>query len=81
VTTDPALLVSLASTGTVTIALVAAAGLKAWEGWLEIKRLEAERGERGRRVAPRAPTSTRFELADLRERIRRLEAIANGSEL
>ena len=34
---------------------------------------------RGRRRAP-SPAAARLELADLRDRVRRLEAIANGVE-
>ena len=77
--TDPALLLTLASTGTLAIGVMAVAALKGWQGWLEIRRIEVDRG-RGR-TAPRSSTSTRMELADMRERIHRLEAIANGSEL
>ena len=43
--------------------------LKGWHGWLELKRLEL--GGKGR-----APAADRIELADLKERVRKLEAIA-----
>lgn len=54
------------------------AGLKAWNGWLELKKMELAQtlGERGVR-----PAGGRIELADLRERVRKLEAIAAGIEL
>ena len=70
---DPALLVALGSTGTLAIGATAAAALKGWRGWLELRRLELERGA-GRRAGSRP------DLAELRARVRRLEAIANGSE-
>lgn len=70
------LTVSLAAlTGT---AMLTGAALTGWRGWLQLKRVEIER---------RAPagggagTGARIELADLRERIRKLEAIAAGVEL
>jgi hypothetical protein len=48
------------------------AALHAWRGWLDLKRLEIE--QRGGTSAPAA----RIEIADLRERVRKLEAIAAG---
>jgi hypothetical protein len=64
------IIVGLAATGW--------AGLKAWNGWLELKRFELthEAGDRGL-----PPASGRIEIADLRERVRKLEAIAAGIEL
>jgi hypothetical protein len=54
------------------------AGLKAWSGWLELKRLELVQAA-GDRTLP--PASGRIELADLRERVRKLEAIAAGIDI
>ena len=55
------------------LAILIMAGLKGWQGWLELKRLEvtgaqANRGHGG--------AAERIEVADLRERIRKLESIA-----
>ncbi len=80
---------------TVTIALsvlagllvVAAALLHAWQGWLALKRSELDRGiprrDGGTRDPDRIPPegAARIEIADLKERIRKLEAIANGVDL
>jgi hypothetical protein len=54
------------------------AGLRAWNGWLELKKLELTHslGDRGL-----PPAGGRIELADIRERVRKLEAIAAGIEL
>ena len=54
------------------------AGLKAWNGWLELKRYELSHlaGDRGL-----PPAGNRIEIADLKERIRKLEAIAAGIDL
>ena len=54
------------------------AGLKAWNGWLELKRFELthEAAERGL-----PPATGRIEMADLRERVRKLEAIAAGIDI
>ncbi len=54
------------------------AGLRAWNGWLDLKRLELTQNcaERGL-----PPASGRIEIADLRERVRKLEAIAAGIDI
>jgi hypothetical protein len=75
---DSTSLVALSGSGLVATVLASAAGLKGWSDWLELRRLELA----GRRVgAPRTASGARIELADLRERVRRLEAIANGAQL
>ena len=54
------------------------AGLRAWNGWLELKKMELTQiaGDRGL-----PPASGRIEMADLKERIRKLEAIAAGIDI
>jgi hypothetical protein len=54
------------------------AGLKAWNGWLELKRFELTHDAADRTLPP---ASGRIEMADLRERVRKLEAIAAGIDL
>jgi hypothetical protein len=68
---DPASLLALSGTGLLAVGLASAALLKAWSGWLELRRLDL-----GRRV----PSRPGRELGELRARVRRLEAIANGAE-
>jgi hypothetical protein len=70
---DAAMLMTMASAGIVGLAIVSAAMLRGWAGWLEIRRLELE----GRDTARPSPAA-RIELTDLRARVRKLEAIANG---
>jgi hypothetical protein len=69
--TDAASLLAFASAGTLALGVTAVATLKAWHEWLELRRLQLEK---------RKPTvaSRGNELANLRERVKRLEAIANG---
>lgn len=55
-------------------ALAVFGGLKAFTGWLDLKRAELD----GRMDFELAPTEGRIEIADLRERVRKLEAIAAG---
>jgi len=54
------------------------AGLKAWNGWLELKRFELSQATGDRNLPP---ATGRIEIADLRERVRKLEAIAAGIDL
>lgn len=58
--------------------LACVAGLKGWQAWLDFKRLElaSNVGEQGL-----PPASGRIELADLKERVRKLEAIAAGIDI
>jgi len=65
-------------------AMVCATGLRAWRGWLDLKRLELQqgRGASGGAGGEAADdTGARIELAAVKERLRRLEAIASGVEL
>lgn len=81
---EPTLVIAL--TSLVGICVVAFALLRAWQGWLELRRQEIERRsdtsqhpaeiEGGASVG-----AARIELCDLKERIKKLEAIASGVEL
>jgi hypothetical protein len=60
------------------IGLACVAGLKGWQAWLDYKRLElaSQTGDHGL-----PPATGRIELADLKERVRKLEAIAAGIDI
>jgi hypothetical protein len=56
--------------------------LKGWRDWLELKKMElAQHGGPRTDQAVASPAGGRIELADLRERVRKLEAIAAGIDL
>jgi hypothetical protein len=57
------------------LALMLGAALRGWQGWLELKRLELAGGAGARRSGASGPAE-RIELADLKERIRKLESLA-----
>lgn len=64
--------------------VIAAALLRGWQGWLDLKRQELDRSATPAAAAQDEGSSfggARIELADLKERIRKLEAIASGVEL
>ncbi|HMO69439.1 MAG TPA: hypothetical protein PKD92_07545 [Novosphingobium sp.] len=73
----PGDLLTLALCALAALALVLLAALRGWQGWLALRHREIDL-----RAAPDAQApgeaAWRIELADLRERVRRLEAIAAG---
>lgn len=72
---------SMALSSLAALGIVAVAALHGWRGWLDLKRAELERGGVLSEPAIRLPSAERIEMADLRERIRKLEAIAAGVDL
>jgi hypothetical protein len=79
--TDPDALLALTASLLIGLVILSVASLRAWRGWLELKRLEIA-ARRSETMPPSPTTSTgRIELADLRERVRKLEAIAAGIDL
>jgi hypothetical protein len=60
--------------------ILSAAGLWAWRGWLNLRRLELARSE-PEDAAGKEDVGVRIELAAVRERLKKLEAIASGVEL
>ncbi|EPR18720.1 hypothetical protein M527_11170 [Sphingobium indicum IP26] len=75
---DPLITLTLAVAALTGLAIVAVTALRGWNGWLDLKRAELARGSDD--AAPPS-TATRIEVADLKERIRKLEAIAAGVDL
>jgi len=66
------------------IGILAHAGLKGWNGWLAFKRAELEMTCHAQATASSGgavTAATRIDVADLKERIRKLEAIAAGIDV
>ncbi|WP_448665109.1 hypothetical protein ACG3SL_10170 [Sphingomonas sp. CJ20] len=66
--------------------MVTAAGLSGWRGWLALKHQELAGRTAAGPSADQTPAgipsaASRIEVADLKERIRKLEAIAAGVDL
>ena len=73
---------TLGVTAILVAAILCGAALSAWRGWLDLKRLELGRkGEADPAAEPERDTGALIELAAVKERLRRLEAIASGVEL
>lgn len=75
---DPLFYLTMATAGLAGLTIIAVASLRGWNGWLDLKR--AELGRRSEEAAPPS-AAARIEVADLKERIRKLEAIAAGVDL
>lgn len=71
----------IAATSLLGLGMVAAALLRGWEGWLALKRRELEAVAASQDDLDSPRSAAPIALADLRERIRKLEAIANGMDL
>lgn len=61
-------------------AIVSYAALRGWRGWLDLKRYEIA-ADRSTPASPDPTPGVRIEMADIKERLRRLEAIATGVDL
>ena len=70
---EPLTMMAMASFGLIGLGIVIAAMLKGWQGWLDLKRLELTGGP-GHKAHGGA--GEMIEMADLKERIRKLESIA-----
>ncbi len=75
---DPTSIGLLSATVLAALGTASWAALKGWQGWLELKRFELTHGSADKALPP---ATGRIEIADLRERVRKLEAIAAGIDI
>lgn len=83
-TNDVNLYITLAASSLAGLGMVTAAGLSGWRSWLSLKREELHGQQAMNAPASNggAPSAaSRIEIADLKERLRKLEAIAAGVDL
>jgi hypothetical protein len=72
----------IAASALVGLVVLAATALKGWQGWLALKDRELQVCRPAREIEGGAGEgAARIEIADLKERIRKLEAIASGVDL
>jgi hypothetical protein len=77
---EPTVYLQMGMVGLAGIGIVTAGALRGWRGWLDLKRLELQ-SRKSDDLMPSTNTTSRIEIADLKERIRKLEAIAAGVDL
>ncbi len=77
--TDPNIYVTMATASLAGLAMITTAGLSGWRSWLALKHSQLDRGQQTDTPLPNA--GARIEIADLKERIKKLEAIAAGVDL
>lgn len=65
------------------LGIVTLAALRGWQGWLAFKTRELDKpfDRHNRDCTDKPSPAARIELADLKERVRQLEAIASGVDL
>lgn len=78
---EPTLVIAIAAL--IGLMVVVAALLSGWQGWLALKRreLDALAASHSHHPGGSPLGAARIELSDLKERIRKLEAIASGVDL
>lgn len=69
---DPMTTMTVAGAALSGLGIATFAALRGWQGWLEIRKMELAGPSR----EPRSPAGDMIEVADLKERVRKLEAIA-----
>ncbi len=77
---DPLFWLTISGAGLLGLVILAWAALSGWRGWLELERMKLDR-VRPDATSGGASPAARIELADLKERVRKLEAIAAGVDL
>lgn len=80
---DPVFYLTMAAASLAGLAMLTTATLAGWRGWLQLQQLQLDHQTPAQNLAmPGAPSAgARIEIADLKERIRKLEAIAAGVDL
>ncbi|HEY0026851.1 MAG TPA: hypothetical protein VGC35_03180 [Allosphingosinicella sp.] len=74
---EPMTMIAMAGFGLAGLGIALLAALKGWQGWLELKRMELTAATATRQIErPHGGAGDLIEMADLRERIRKLESIA-----
>ena len=73
--------ITMAFAGLAGLAMLIAATLSGWRSWLAFKRQELALQEHVQPGSPHNSAAARIELADMKERLKKLEAIAAGVEL
>ncbi|WP_267396005.1 MULTISPECIES: hypothetical protein [unclassified Sphingomonas] len=77
--TDPTTYLTLSLSALAGLGMIVTASLSGWRGWLALKHQQLD--QEHETAAPGPSAGSRIEIADLKERIKKLEAIAAGVDL
>ncbi len=77
---DPNFILIICAFALSSVALVATISLRGWRDWIALKHAELQQGHGGADT-PIPPVTSRIEVADLKERVKKLEAIAAGIDI
>jgi hypothetical protein len=78
---DPGFYLIIGSFLLTSIGLVVIASLHGWRQWIELKKAELDLLRPAAAGGSSASTASRIEVADLKERVKKLEAIAAGIDI
>jgi hypothetical protein len=77
---DPNFYIIIGAFALTCVAVVSTLSLRGWRDWIALKHAELE-AARQRSDTPVPSATSRIEVADLKERVKKLEAIAAGIDI
>ena len=77
---DPNFYIIIGAFAVLCVGILSSLGLRGWRDWIALKHAELDVVRRGTDTPVPSATS-RIEVADLKERVKRLEAIAAGIDI
>ena len=77
---DPNIYIIIGAFAVLSVGIVSSLGLRGWRDWLALKHAEFDIARRSG-DAPVPSATSRIEVADLKERVKKLEAIAAGIDI
>ena len=77
---DPNFYIIFGAFAVLSVGIVSSLGLRGWRDWIALKHAELDIARRSG-DAPVPSATSRIEVADLKERVKKLEAIAAGIDI
>ncbi len=76
---DPSFYLTMGIFALIALGFIAVTALRGWRDWIALKHAELDHLQAGASAQP--STTSRIEVADLKERVKKLEAIAAGIDI
>jgi hypothetical protein len=77
---DPNFYIIIGAFIVLSVGIVSSSSLRGWRDWIALKHAELDLARQGG-DAPAPSATSRIEVADLKERVKKLEAIAAGIDI